>query len=181
MESDDEAWIWAKGVMESVTLDYTLTGSLPVKWMDIKSEWRKEYEQGAMIFGIYVSGNMIGTTGLYRPYPIYRSYEFRIIIWDKDSVGKGIGKEATWMVTDYAFRALNANRVWLGCHTDNAAAWKCYEACGYTLEGVQREAIYCYGQFSDTRQYAMLRKQWTDQCEMRGIPLTGRMMNHGAA
>ncbi len=178
METEWEAMVWANGVMDSVTLEYTLTGNVPVKWMDIKREWRKEYENGAMIFGVYVGEKMIGTTGLYRPYPIYRSYEFRIIIWDAESVGKGIGTEATWMVTDYAFRALNANRVWLGCHEENVAAWKTYEKVGYVLEGVLREAMYCYGKFADTRQYAMLRRDWLGECAKRKVEPTGRMMDH---
>lgn len=183
METDEEARTWAEGVMGSVTLEYTLTGNVPVKWMDIKDEWRREYAAGAMIFGIYHGdhGRMIGTTGLYRAYPVYRSYEFRIIIWDKDSIGKGIGTEATWMVTDYAFRALNANRVWLGCHAENVAAWKVYEKCGYVLEGTLREAIYCYGQYADTKQYAMLRNEWVVQCQKREVPCVGRRMDHAKA
>lgn len=178
METDHEAQVWADGVMSSVTLEYTLTGNVPVKWMDIKAEWRREYEQGAMIFGIYRNAALIGTTGLYRPYPVYRSYEFRIIIWDADSVGKGIGTEATWMVTDYAFRALNANRVWLGCHAENFAAWKVYENVGYMLEGVLRQAIYSYGTFADTRQYGMLRSEWIGQCSLRGMSIAGRVKDY---
>lgn len=177
--SEEEFQAWQKGVLRGVTLDYTMTGSVPMKYMDIRKEWEREMASGAMIFGIWNSRRgLVGTTGLYTPYPVYRQYAFRIIIWDKDCVGHGIGSEATWMVTDYGFRALNCHRIWLGVHEDNLGAIKVYERCGYKLEGVLRDAIYCYGKYSATRQYAMLRPEWEAECKKRGMKTTGRVKDY---
>ena len=170
---------WTDGVMGSLTLDYTLTGSVPMKWMDIRDEWKRELEAGAIIFGIYDDRRgLVGTSGLYTWYPVYDQAAFRIIIWDKDAVGRGIGSEVTWMVTDYGFRALNCHRVWLGVHEDNLGAIKVYERTGYKLEGVERDAIYCYGKFSAAKKYAMLRPEWEAECVKRKMKTTGRVKDY---
>ena len=180
--SDEEFTAWTQGVMRGITLDYTLTGSVPMKWMDIRDEWKREIASGAMIFGIWDQRRgLIGTTGLYTPYPVYQQYAFRIIIWDENSIGRGIGSEATWMVTDYGFRALNCHRIWLGVHEDNLGAIKVYEKCGYKLEGILRDAIYCYGKYSATKQYGMLRDEWEAECKKRGMKTTGRIKDYSCA
>lgn len=178
--NDDEFHAWTEGVLRGVTLKYTLTGSVPMKFMDIREEWAREMKAGAVIFGIWRKGKLVGTTGLYTVYPVYSQAAFRIIIWDADSVGKGVGTEATWMVTDYFFRALNGHRLWLGVHEDNVGAWKVYEKVGFVKEGVLRDAIYCYGKFSATWQYAMLRGEWEALCKKRGMETSGQMKDFEA-
>lgn len=173
--NDAEFTAWQEGVLRGITLKFTLTGSIPMKYMDIREEWKREMAAGALIFGIWRKGKLVGTTGLYTPYPVYSQYAFRIIIWDADSVGKGVGTEATWMVTDYGFRALNCHRIWLGVHEDNKGAIKVYEKVGYKLEGVLRDAIFCYGKFSNTRTYSMLRPEWESYCRLRGMETKGQM------
>ena len=186
-ESDEEARIWERGVMGNVTLKYMLTGSVPLRWIDVKKYWEEKRKSGSVHFGIWVpvmnlndpvvesnyDWRFVGVTGLYDPYEVYRNYEFRIMIFASEEIGKGIGKEATWLCTDYAFRRLNAHRVWLGVHEDNTGAVKCYEQCGYQKEGILRDAIYAYGKFSHALRYAMLRLEWEAECEQRGIKPTG--------
>lgn len=186
-ESDEEARAWERGVMGNVTLKYMLTGSTPLRWIDVKQYWKEKRENGSVHFGIWapvdngmdpVAGQpwdwqFVGVTGLYDPYSVYQNYEFRIMIFNSEEIGKGIGQEATWLCTDYAFRRLNAHRVWLGVHEDNRGAIKCYEKCGYVKEGVLRDAIYAYGKFSHAVRYAILRDEWVKECVRRKIEPIG--------
>lgn len=184
-ESDEEARIWERGVMGNVTLKYMLTGSVPMRWIDVKQYWQEKRKSGSVHFGIWIPGinadpdvafresRFVGVTGLYDPYEVYRCYEFRIMIFDSEQVGKGIGQEATWLCTDYAFRRLNAHRVWLGVHEDNEGAIKCYEKCGYKWEGKLRDAIFAYGKYSAAQRYAMLRGDWEQECLRRKIEPVG--------
>jgi len=184
-ESDEEARAWTNGVMGNITLQHLLTGSIPMRWIEVQDYWRDKRKKGAVHWGIWIARNeeergymepaskFVGVTGLYDPYEVYRSYEFRIIIFAGEELGKGIGQEATWMVTDYAFRRLNSHRVWLGVNEENAGAVKCYENVGYKLEGVLRDAIYCYGKYSGVKRYAILRHEWEEECRRRELSSMG--------
>ncbi len=51
----------------------------------------------------------------------------------------GIGAEAIEAVTDFLFDRMNIRRVWARVDEDNSRAIRCFEKCGFTLEGVLRE------------------------------------------
>ena len=53
--------------------------------------------------------------------------------------GRGLGREITRLVLDWAFGPLGAHRVELEVLADNDQAIRCYEACGFRHEGVRRE------------------------------------------
>lgn len=172
-ESDHEATIWTKAVNAGLTTQHLFTGSIPMRPIDVKAVWKKEREAGSVEFGIWVKGfqgdpgagipyfsGFIGTCGLYSHRDIYKSWEFRIIIFDPRSVGHGVGKEATHLVTDYAFQRLNAHRVWLGVNAENLRALKCYLDCGYKIEGTLRDEIYCFGHYCDVIRMGVLENEW---------------------
>jgi RimJ/RimL family protein N-acetyltransferase len=54
--------------------------------------------------------------------------------------GRGLGREITRLVLDWAFGPLGAHRVELEVLTGNDRAIRCYVACGFRREGVRREA-----------------------------------------
>ena len=174
-ESDEEARAWERGVMGNVSLKYMLTGSTPVRWIDVKAYWKEKREHGSFHFGIWVNDKLVGVTGLYDPYELYHSYEFRIMIFGSELIGRGIGKAVTWLVTDYAFRRANSHRVWLGVHEDNVGAIKCYESVGYVKEGLLRDSIYAYGKYSAAVRYSMLRPEWEALCLKAGKKTTGNI------
>lgn len=99
----------------------------------------------------------IGTCGLHSHRDIYKSWEARWMIFDPEAVGKGVGKEAVTMLTDYAFRRLNAHRVWLGVSADNLRAVKCYLDCGYKIEGRMVDELFYDGAYHDAYRMAVVR------------------------
>lgn len=166
-ESDYEATVWTKAVNAGLTTQHMLTGSYPMRPIDIKAVWKKERDAGSVEFGIWRSGyadapdTFIGTCGLYAHRDIYQLWEFRILIFDPKYLGRGIGTEAAKLVVDYGFLRLNAHRIWLGVNEANIGAIKCYEKVGFQREGAKRKELYCFGQWYDAVQMGILREEWT--------------------
>lgn len=68
--------------------------------------------------------------------------------------------EAGELVRRYAFDTLNMNRYTASCLAEHKASRMIVEACGYTLEGVRREAVYKEGKYHDVCCYSLLRSEY---------------------
>lgn len=164
-----EVQTWTNSVMSGLTTEHLFTGSVPMRGIDVKEVWEKERKAGDVLFAVYQrwpndparSPRFIGTCGLHSHREIYRSWESRFLIFDADSVGKGLGKEVCSLLTAYAFRRLNAHRVWLGVSEDNKRAVKCYLDCGYIFEGRLRDEIYYGGKYHAALRFGVLEDEWT--------------------
>ncbi len=55
--------------------------------------------------------------------------------------GKGICRKMVMAVLKIGFEELKLHRVSLGVYDDNPAAVKCYERCGFKIEGTNREIL----------------------------------------
>lgn len=160
-ESESQAEIWQRFVMAGLTTQYLFTGSFPMRTIDVRKKWEDERRAGDINFSIRTpDGTFIGTCGLHGHRSIYRSWEFRILIFDPEAIGKGIGTEATAMLVNYAFERLNAHRVWLGVNAENIGAIKCYEKVGFKHEGALRDEIYCHGKYVDAVRMGILESEW---------------------
>lgn len=176
--NDEEAKIWTSHVMHSNEhMKYVLTGSTPMRYFDIRDEWKREQDKGAVLFGVWRPGALmvsmdddssvshepprfIGTCGLYNPREIYHSYEARFMIVDPEGIGKGIGLEVANMLSRYAFEKLNCHRLWLGVSAINLRAVKVYLDAGFTFEGREDDAIYTFGDYWPTYRMGLLRGAW---------------------
>ena len=156
----EDAYAFMSFLNLGLNFQFTFTGSIPMREIDVAEEWDKERKAGSVIWGVYDDKNFIGTTGLYSHRDIYRSWEFRILIGHPDYLGKGIGTEVTRMVVDWGFKRLNAHRIWLGCSAENLGAIKCYEKVGFKREGVLREEIWSQGKYVDAVRYSILEGEW---------------------
>lgn len=161
MESQMEAELFTSAVNAGLTTRHLFTGSWPMRPLDCVSSWKKEREAGSVQFGVWVDRKFIGTTGLYSHRDIYRSWEFRALIFDPDEIGKGIGTEATRMVVDYGFTRLNAHRVWLGVSSANDRAIACYRKVGFVEEGRLRDEIFAYGKYHNAVRMGILEEEWS--------------------
>lgn len=68
--------------------------------------------------------------------------------------------EAGDLVRQYAFDELQVNRYTASCMVEHKVSRMILEVCGYTLEGVQREAIYKDGKYHDVCLYSLLRSEY---------------------
>ncbi len=83
---------------------------------------------------------LLGNCGLLNVDHINRYAEFSIFIGDKEQRGKGIGEEATRLILDFGFNAINLNHIWLRVFTFNKNAIGLYQKIGFKKIGVKRES-----------------------------------------
>ena len=162
-----DAPVFTKAVNAGLTTEHLFTGSIPMRTKDYAERWEEERKAGDVLFGIWTLGlvhnqdRFIGTCGLHSHRDIYKSWEARFLIFDPSAVGQGIGKDVVRLLTDYAFKRLNAHRVWLGVSEDNKRAVKCYLDCGYVFEGRLRDEIFYQGKYHAAIRMSILEDEWT--------------------
>lgn len=83
-----------------------------------------------------------------------------LVVAEKGLRGKGIGTEATMLLTAEAFEQLHMHKVELWTRGDNKAARKVAENCGFKHEGTDREAVYFNGSFQDGVTYGILEAEF---------------------
>jgi RimJ/RimL family protein N-acetyltransferase len=105
-------------------------------------------------------GNVVGFAGLHSINWQARHAEFRIIIGEKSSHGKGIGTVVAKYLVKYAFERLNLNKVWLGVNSENKGAVRCYEKAGFVREGVLRQENYRNSRYYDIIRMSILRSEY---------------------
>lgn len=92
--------------------------------------------------------NLIGTTGIIFN-KIHEKCSLGIFIGNKNYWGQGLGTDVLKTVLKYCFKKLKLNRVELGVFPHNLRGQRCYEKCGFKIEGVKRQAINKNGKFID--------------------------------
>jgi RimJ/RimL family protein N-acetyltransferase len=103
------------------------------------------------------TGRAVGRTGFVRIDWMSRSAIFFIAIADPEDWGKGLGGEATRLITDYAFDTLNLQRIQLHAWAKNERGIRAYERAGFEREGVLRRAMYHGGVYEDFVVMARLK------------------------
>ncbi|MBU6256361.1 MAG: GNAT family N-acetyltransferase [Chloroflexi bacterium] len=79
-----------------------------------------------------------------------------LMIGEPSARGRGLGTEATRLVTGFAFDTLGLHRVSLTLFSFNVAALRCYAKAGFLEEGRMRDAILRDGQRWDEIQMGLL-------------------------
>ncbi|RKD22376.1 Protein N-acetyltransferase, RimJ/RimL family [Caminicella sporogenes DSM 14501] len=85
-----------------------------------------------------------------------------IIIGREENHSKGYGTEAINLLLEFCFQRLGLNKLELEVREYNKKAIRCYEKCGFKVEGIFKEDRYIYGRFTDTYRMAILRKEWEE-------------------
>ena len=75
-----------------------------------------------------------------------------------DFWGQGIGTRLMEAVLDLADNWLNLSRIELDVNTDNAAAIRVYEKCGFVIEGTKRQHNFRNGRFVDSYFMARIKE-----------------------
>jgi L-amino acid N-acyltransferase YncA len=72
------------------------------------------------------------------------------------SLGRGLGTEATRLITDYAFTVVGLHRITLEVYAFNPRARHVYDKVGFVHEGTMRDALRWNGTWVDCHLMAML-------------------------
>ena len=105
-------------------------------------------------------GKCVGTVRLHSLDAHDHRARYAIGIFDAHYRGKGYGREVTKLVLDYAFGVLNLHRVDLRVLEFNSVAIACYQACGFAVEGRERESCCIQGEWYDDIMMSILQEEW---------------------
>ena len=116
-------------------------------------EWYEKYlgDETQQIFIIEAKNEKtpIGTIGLTNIDHKNQKGELTILIGEKEYLGKGLGEEVLNLLIKFAFNEMNLRKIKAFTFSDNEAAIKLYEKCGFVKEGVLQEEIFKNGTFKD--------------------------------
>jgi RimJ/RimL family protein N-acetyltransferase len=87
--------------------------------------------------------------------PDNRSCGFRILL-AATARGRGLGTEATGLITSYGLDELGLHRIQLEVYAFNPGARRTYEKVGFVAEGVLRDALLWDGEWVDAVVMSML-------------------------
>jgi len=110
------------------------------------AQWYNKIIEHPCKWVIEYDGACIGEVGL-TPYKQDNKGRYSIAIFDMSKLGLGIGTKVTKMVLDYAFNTLRYHKVYLRVLEYNKRAIRCYEKCGFTQEGIDREGAFIEGKY----------------------------------
>ncbi|EGJ49365.1 GNAT family N-acetyltransferase [Desulfocurvibacter africanus] len=105
-------------------------------------------------------GTPVGTTFLKNIEREHRKAEFGIFIGEFESLGKGIGSEATSIMIRHGFETLNLNKVYLTVFEDNSPAIRSYEAAGFRHSGLFQEDYWRDGRWYNVVYMEMLASEY---------------------
>jgi len=86
------------------------------------------------------SDKLLGNCGLMNVDLVNKNAEFGIFIGEEKFRGKGIGEEATRLIIDFGFNAINLHHIWLRVFTFNKNAIALYKKIGFKVIGSKRES-----------------------------------------
>lgn len=101
-----------------------------------------EFHRGEVLLGIesVEDGRLVGEVQIRHPDHAFPPgvWELGIEVFDPADRGRGLGGEATWLMSGLAFEQLGANRVQATTDMENAAMRGALERLGFGFEGVLR-------------------------------------------
>lgn len=124
--------------------------------------WKEMQESDSrMAFAIdeNSSGKHIGNCDIKFEFA-HEKCEVGIVIGDESTHGKGYGTEIMSMLRDYAFKQHKIHRVFLHVFAHNPRAKRCYEKCGFLLEGTERDYAKKGKKFISGHIMGILKPEW---------------------
>jgi RimJ/RimL family protein N-acetyltransferase len=104
----------------------------------------------------------IGTIDLYDIRWREGSSSIIIMIGEHEYRHKGYGTDAMLTLIDFAFSELSLRRIEVNVAEYNKRAIKCYEKCGFKMEGCLRKRLLWDGKYYDQHIMALLREEYVN-------------------
>jgi RimJ/RimL family protein N-acetyltransferase len=84
----------------------------------------------------------------------------RVLVGDAHTRGRGIGQAMVEGVLKIGFEQLGLHRIELGVYSFNAAAIRCYQKSGLTIEGTSRDILKFDDEYWSLVEMSMLEHEW---------------------
>ncbi len=121
------------------------------------------FVDGWLDLGIEVEGRLVGDIGARRPPSALPPgvFEIGISLFAEADRGRGYGRDAVRVLTQYLFDELDADRVQASTEVGNLAMRSVLEQLGYTYEGTLRAFMPgSDGRRDDYAMYGVIRAEW---------------------
>ncbi len=132
---------------------------LPIS-VEEATTWLKAIEDAPYAWVVEHDGHLLGEAKLHSLNEHDRRARFALGFYDHAKLGIGLGQEVTRLVLRYAFEELKLHRVDLRVLAYNFRAIRCYEKCGFIIEGKERESAYVDGEWNDDLIMGLLAKDF---------------------
>ena len=120
----------------------------PFALNDIKDSEERAVQEGDP-FVIEVEGRPLGRIGLNNFRPRDHMASLYIFVGERESWGKGYGRDALMTLLAYAFDTKNLRLVELWTLADNERAIRMYKGCGFVEDGRLRDRSWIEGHYVD--------------------------------
>jgi RimJ/RimL family protein N-acetyltransferase len=127
---------------------------------DRAERWLKDNQNHPNAWIIEEDGKLVGGVGLNNLNEADRRARLAIGLFNERHLGRGMGRKAIDLVLLQAFGPLGLHRVDLRVLSFNIRAIRCYEACGFRLEGIERESALVGGEWHDDWIMAILEQDF---------------------
>ena len=138
LEDTEKYYVWLNDLETSIYIrTFTQIITLPEEKQILQQIGDKNYVMGIIDKR---TNTLIGNCGLMDIDFINRSAELGIFIGEKDYRNKGFGEDATNLMLDFGFNALNLHNIWVKVYSYNEASMNLFRKCGFKIIGRRREA-----------------------------------------
>lgn len=136
-----------------------------------QEKWFERVQQDERTIRLAVEddeGALFGYTGFWSINWRDRRAEHALVVGVAKYQGQGLGREIIMTCARYAFEEMGLHRLDASILETNAASRKAYEACGYRIEGVQREHALRGGRRVDRLMMGLLASEYRALVEAGG-------------
>lgn len=122
--------------------------------------WYEFHQNEKYAWIIEFQGKCIGGSRLHNISEADHCGTYAIGIFDISKLSKGLGTEVTRLILGYGFNVLKLHRIDLKVLEYNIRAIRCYEKCGFKVDGILRENALIEGQYFSDIVMSILEKEY---------------------
>lgn len=130
---------------------------------EMAAGWLRLMREHPHAWVIEAEGRMIGELRLDDVDMRDRRGTLALGILDPAALGLGYGTEAVRLIIAHAFGQMGLHRIGLRVLAYNERAIRCYQRCGFVIEGREREAALVDGEFHDDIMMGILSSDSAEQ------------------
>jgi diamine N-acetyltransferase len=138
---------------------FPVTAEMEADWVN---SVLKDQSRTRVVFAIEdkSDGTFVGFVYLNNIDWFARNAEFGILIGERSKHGKGLARDALALATEYAFKTLNLQKLYLRVVAFNKRAIRLYRGFGFVQEGIQRQHAFARGRYHDVVLMGLLRGEF---------------------
>lgn len=129
--------------------------------------WYQSQKNKECAWIIEYEGKCIGGAELHHISKQDKSATYAIGIFDVTKLSMGIGTEVTKLILQYGFEQLKLHRIDLKVLDYNKRGIRCYEKCGFKVDGILRESGLIGGSFYSDIIMSILDYEWENITEYK--------------